>query len=218
LGNYGNSEYVFRSTNALSQFPDFNPIQGNLPAMPVYSAIIEMSNSNRVILGTELGIYTTEVLSANPSWTAENTGLGAIPVMMVRQQTTSRPWIEEYTGVNNFGAIYIASHGNGIFENRLFVGIDEPSNQDLPSSKTLNVYPNPVQTDVNLSITLAQSEQVRVDIYSLKGTLVKSVEMGVLARGEQKISVSADGMVNGTYILKVTSGAKSQVAKFVIAR
>lgn len=218
LGNYGNSEYVFRSTNALSQFPDFNPIQGNLPAMPVYSAIIEMSNSNRVILGTELGIYTTEVLSANPSWTAENTGLGAIPVMMVRQQTTSRPWIEEYTAVNNFGAIYIASHGNGIFENRLFVGIDEPSNQDLPSSKTLNVYPNPVQTDVNLSITLAQSEQVRVDIYSLKGTLVKSVEMGVLARGEQKISVSADGMVNGTYILKVTSGAKSQVAKFVVAR
>lgn len=218
LGNYGNSEYVFRSTNALSQIPDFNPIQGNLPAMPVYSAIIEMNSSNRVILGTELGVYTTEALSANPSWTAENTGLGAIPVMMVRQQTTSRPWIEEYTGVNNYGAIYIASHGNGLFENRFFVGIDEPGDGDVQASKTLQVYPNPVQTDVNLSITLSQSEQVRVDIYSLKGTLVKSVDMGILARGEQKVSVSADGLVNGTYLLKVTSGAKFQVAKFVVAR
>ena len=71
---------------------------------------------------------------------------------------------------------------------------------------------------MNLSITLSQSEQVRVDIYSLKGTLVKSVDMGILSRGEQKVSVTADGLVNGTYLLKVTSGAKFQVAKFVVAR
>ncbi|MBW6489608.1 MAG: T9SS type A sorting domain-containing protein [Lentimicrobium sp.] len=217
LGNYGNSEFVFRSTNALSSDPEFNPIQGNLPAMPVYSVIIEMNNTSRVILGTELGVYSTESLSASPTWSAENTGLGTIPVMMVRQQTISRPWIENYTGVNNFGAIYIATHGNGIFENRLFVGIDGPDFEDSPISKTLKVYPNPVQSEVNFSLSLSKNENIQIEIFNLRGTLVKSLETFVL-RGDQNISVSADGLSNGTYLLKVTSDTGVRVAKFVTAR
>lgn len=217
LGNYGNTEYVFRSTNALSQNPDFNPVQGNLPKMPVYSAIIEMNNSNRVILGTEMGVYSTESLSASPSWSAENTGLGTIPVMSVRQQTTSRPWIENFTGVNNFGAIYIATHGNGIFENRLFVGIDGPDINEPTISKTLKVYPNPVQSEVNFSLSFLKNEHIKIEIFNLNGTLVKSLETGVL-RGDRNISVSADGLSNGTYILKITSETGIHVGKFVVTR
>ena len=218
LGNYGNAAYIYRTTNALSQFPEFTPVQGNLPAMPVYSAIIEMNNSNRVILGTELGVFTTESLSSSPSWVAENTGLGSIPVMMVRQQTVSRPWIESYTGVNNYGAIYIASHGNGIFENRMFVGIDGP---DMPGAKVLNklsVFPNPVNTEINFTVSLTDFEQVRIEILNLKGSIVKVAEPGSFKSGEHTFTIPAQDIKNGTYLLKVTSGSKVEVAKFVVTR
>lgn len=217
LGNYGNSTYVYRSTNALDQFPVFESIQGNLPTMPVYSAIIEMSSSSRVILGTEMGIYSTNAVSSNTVWAPDNFGLDPLPVMMVRQQTISRPWIENITGVNNYGAIYIATHGNGIYENRQYVGIDDPQQQASTATKSLKVYPNPVNDKVNFTMLMSQNEKVKVDIYSLNGSLVKSIDMNLL-RGEQAVSVTAGDLTNGTYILQVTSGAKTQVAKFVVTR
>ncbi|MCD6659596.1 MAG: T9SS type A sorting domain-containing protein [Lentimicrobium sp.] len=218
LGNYGNTEYIYRTTNALSQFPTFTPIQGNLPAMPVYSAIIEMNNSNRVILGTELGVFTTENLGSSPSWVAENTGLGSIPVMMVRQQTVSRPWIENFTGVNNYGAIYIASHGNGIFENRMFVGFDGP---DAPGGKVtqkFNVFPNPVNNEINFVLNVPVNQQIRAEVLSLKGNTVKTIDLGNVAFGEQSFSIPAHDLISGTYLLKVTYGSKVEVAKFVVTR
>ena len=49
LGNYGNSDYVYLSTNAIDQYPTFTSIQGDpdnggLPQIPVYSSIIEMES------------------------------------------------------------------------------------------------------------------------------------------------------------------------------
>ncbi|MDY0101937.1 MAG: T9SS type A sorting domain-containing protein [Lentimicrobium sp.] len=217
LGNYGNDDYVYRSTNALSQYPDFELVQGNLPKMPVYSAIFEMNSSNRVILGTEMGVFGTEALSANPSWTDENDGLGHIPVMMIRQQTVSRPWIENFTGVANYGAIYIATHGNGIYENRKFVGIDEPGSGEATASKMLKVYPNPVRSAINFSLSMTENSKVRVDIYSLKGSLVKSADFN-LSRGEQTVTLSAEGLTTGTYVLQVTAGSRVQVAKFLVTK
>jgi len=37
LGNYGNTNFVFYSNNALSANPTFSPKQGNLPSVPAYS-------------------------------------------------------------------------------------------------------------------------------------------------------------------------------------
>lgn len=218
LGNYGNSEYVFRSTNALAQFPDFSPIQGNLPAMPVYSCLIEMNSSNRVILGTDLGVFGTESIGSSPSWTVENTGLGEIPVMMVRQQTVSRPWIDGITGVSNFGAIYLASHGNGIFENRMFVGIGEPGSSAQTGKTQLSVYPNPVKSAINFKVSLSGNSGLQVNVYSLQGMLVKSVNFGKPGAGEHQLSIPAADLVNGTYLLQVSEGPSVKTAKFVVTK
>ncbi|MCB9016293.1 MAG: T9SS type A sorting domain-containing protein [Lentimicrobiaceae bacterium] len=218
LGNYGNNEYIYRSTNALAETPDFNSIQGNLPAMPVYSVLIEMNNSNRVIIGTDNGVFTTESLGGSVNWTPENEGVGALPVMMIRQQTVSRPWIDGITGVNNYGAIYMATHGKGIYENRLFVGIDGPENPAVNKVNSLRVYPNPVSSVVNFNMDLAGLTPVTVKVYNLKGIEVKSVEFGTLSRGEHQLAVSAEGLSRGTYLLQVIAGNDVKTAKFVVVK
>lgn len=218
LGNYGNSEYIFRSTDALVETPVFNSIQGNLPVMPVYSAIIEMNNSGRVIIGTDFGIFTTESLGGSVTWTSENNGVGALPVMMIRQQTVSRPWIENITGVNNFGAIYIATHGKGIYENRLFVGIDGPEFPSHVTNRSLIVYPNPVNSVINFRLDLASIVTVSAKIFNLKGNEVKVAEYGTLSKGDHQLSVSAEGLVNGTYLLQVVAGKEVHTAKFIVVK
>ena len=218
LGNYGNSEYIFHSTDALVQTPAFSSIQGNLPAMPVYGSLIEMTNNDRVIIGTDLGVYTTESLGSNTNWTPENSGMGALPVMMVRQQTVSRPWIEDIPGVSNLGAIYIATHGKGIYENRLYVGIDGPDQPANRVNNQLSVYPNPVEDEINVNLDLTSNNSITAKVISLNGEVVKNVDFGNLNKGEHQLSIVADGLSQGTYLLQITVGKEIKTAKFVVVK
>ena len=218
LGNYGNNEFVFRSTDALVQTPAFTSAQGNLPAMPVYASLIEMTNSNRVIIGTDLGIFTTESIGANTNWTSENSGMGALPVMMIRQQIAKRPWIDNITGVSNLGAIYIATQGKGIYENRLYVGIDGPETPVSNSGNSLSIFPNPVSSEINVKFELATNGSVSVRIYSLKGDVSKFSDYGSMVKGEHQITIPAGDLSHGTYLLQLTAGNEVKTAKFVVVK
>lgn len=219
LGNYGNTDYVYRTTNALDQTPVFASIQGNLPAMPVYSSLIEMTDSERLIIGTEFGIYTTQTSSTNPDWTAENEGMGSLPVMMIRQQTVNRPAIEGIPGVGNYGAIYLASYGNGLFENRKFVGLNElPGSTPASKSASIMVYPNPVKDELSFSFELNANEKVSVDVYNYTGQLVKHFEMGSPGKGKHLFTGQVGDLPAGSYLLRVITGNTAKTGKIVISR
>ena len=92
-----------------------------------------MQHKNHVIIGTDNGIYSTnDVLSG--IWASDNAGMGSVPVFMLKQQTTYQPpvYIDNngqvftYPGIQNWGAIYAASYGKGLFVDTTFitVGID----------------------------------------------------------------------------------------------
>jgi hypothetical protein len=219
LGNYGNNEYVFRTTNSLDQTPVFTSMQGNLPAMPVYSSLVELNNSSRLIIGTDFGIYTTETLSNNPNWTAENEGMGSLPVMMIRQQTVNRPAIDGIPGVGNFGAIYIASYGNGLFENRKFVGINEqPWNGPVGNKSSIEIFPNPVNTEMSFALELNAEDQVSVDIFNFTGQLIKHYELGMPGKGRHVFTKQMNELPNGTYLLRVVAGKAVKTGKFIVSR
>lgn len=218
LGNYGNDTYVYHSVNALARTPAFTSVQGNLPAMPVYASLIEMTNTNRVILGTDLGIFTTESLGSNTNWTAENNGMGALPVMMIRQQTKARPFIEDIGGVSNLGAIYIATHGKGIYENRLYVGINDPDKPFADSKNQITVFPNPVRNEVNFSLSPETPVKVSAVIYDLAGRKIKEMSFGRIDAGEQQLSIPFAGMNKGSYVLQLMVGSEVKTAKFIVAQ
>ena len=124
-GNYGNDDYVFYSTNAMSDEPTFVSKQANLPKMPVYSSLIERETGD-VIIGTERGIYRTDNIN-NPDWVADGFMMGEVPVMELKQQllyhedeqtvnvTEEGIFVKDYPGVHNTGVIYAATYGRGVF-------------------------------------------------------------------------------------------------------
>ena len=225
-GNYGNNDYVFYSTNAMSDEPTFVSKQGNLPKMPVYSSVIDM-NTGDVIIGTERGIYRSKNLS---TWTFDSEVLGEIPVMELKQQ---RAFVEDaitinhtdegdfetfYPGVYNTGVIYAATYGRGIFrcENykREFTGIHE--NPTVESNVNVNIYPNPVSSQATLSFDLKESCNVSYQVFDMTGRMVMNQEMGRLAAGEHQININAENLSNGSYILRLNQGAKNETVKFMV--
>lgn len=217
LGNYGNNEFVFMSANALDLDPAFNSIQGNLPKMPVYSSLFEMTTSN-LIIGTDFGIYTATSLNNNTNWTAENQGMGALPIMAIRQQTVSRPVTAELGPINNTGAIYIASHGNGIFENRMYVGFGELPQISKRNAEMVSIYPNPVKNTINFILNTETAANALVKVYDLRGNVVMVNDLGTMMSGANKVSMPADQLKSGSYLLQVIMNNHVLKAKFIVVK
>ena len=216
LGNYGNSDFVYNSTNALDEFPSFVSVQGNLARIPVYTSLIEMTNSNRVMIGTDYGVFTSENIGGANEWVKENTGMGEVPVLKIRQQILDRPWSEGIETTKNLGVVYIATNGRGLFESRNFVGIsDQPI---VTSEKSFRIYPNPADGAVKISFKFPSTSPAFIHIYDLAGHLVKSVNMGVVKSGDQLFELNTSILDRGSYIVQLIAEKTNLSAKLVVIR
>lgn len=232
MGNYGNQAYVYRSVNALASpwsGVTFADVTGDLPKSPVYSSVIEMNDSNKAIIGTEYGVYTTSGLGdASVSWTPENQGVGVIPVFQLKQQTiykdefvipnedpTQPPLV--YPRVDNWGTIYMATYGRGTFrDDRFFVGVEELF---APAKKTVSkvtIYPNPVHGESTVNFTLTQKSEVSVFIYNMSGTLVRNYNAGSRLSGENTFTLDCSGLPIGAYLVKIAAGNEILSAKMIV--
>ena len=229
LGNYGNENYVFYSTNATAAEPTFTAKQGALPAMPVYASLIEMETGH-VILGTERGIYRCKrISSSNPTWTADSKILGEVPVMDLKQQllfhedeqtvnvTEEGTFVTVYPGVHNTGVIYAATYGRGVFrcENYKKDFDNVPENQEV-TTISVNMYPNPVASQATLSFNVEESANVSYQVFDMTGRMVMNQNLGRLISGEHQVSVNAENLSTGSYILRLNQGANNATVKFLV--
>ncbi len=107
---------------------------------------------------------------------------------------------------------------------------DSVANNDIviispKDSKALlkNAYPNPFNPSTTLSFELSSPESVKIDIYNVKGQLVKSLVKGAYTAG--KHSIVWDGKDNkrksacsGIYFYKIQAGKQSQTKKMMLMK
>jgi hypothetical protein len=235
LGNYGNTDYVYYTTNALSDAPVFNTVQGNLPAMPVYSSILEMNaESDIAIIGTEEGIWRSDNVSSG-DWYEAGNGMGNVPVMALKQQTKFKesftlttydpvsgdPSYEIYTRINNYGMIYAATFGRGIFRDESFetVDINEFFGTKPTSNLNLSLFPNPTKSDeISINFMLDEPSDIKVNIFDLTGKLTYSKNIASVTKGIQAINLKVNSLSEGTYLLQVVAQDKMSTEKLVIVK
>jgi len=212
LGNYGNSDYVYWTSNAVDSIPDFVSVQGNLPQMPVYSSLVEFNSAN-LIIGSECGIWVTDNPQGNTTeWSMENDGMDAVPVFMLRQQQISQ-W-----PINNFGIIYAATHGTGLYQSDRYVGIaDEPQPSSVVN-KNLKIYPNPVTENATIEFEMDKVADVIINIYDINSRLVKQLDLNQSLNGSNQIIIDCHDLMHGTYVLQLLTGAETYVTKFIVLK
>lgn len=69
----------------------------------------------------------------------------------------------------------------------------------------LSAYPNPVRTELTISIGSAQNDRTLLEIIDMSGRRIKVLPVA-LAAGEQTIKTSVANLAKGTYILKLRLG------------
>ena len=229
LGNYGNDDYVYYTTNALADEPVFVSKQANLPKMPVYSSLIEMTTGH-VLLGTERGVYRAFDVN-NANWFADAKMMGEIPVMEMKQQIVSQEdryvvlaspedtIVELYPGVKNTGIVYAATYGRGVFrcENyKLNSGTDVPEFPGVVAEATVSVYPNPAYTQAVARFEAEGNANVSYQVFDLMGRMVMSQNLGRLSEGSHEIEINMVDLSTGSYILRISEGTRSATTKFLV--
>ena len=112
LSNYGVVS-VYESTDGGTSFTN---VEGNLPDIPVRwgmflptGVTLSPNAISGVVLGTELGVFSTTALSGGATaWTANNYGLANVRVDMLTYRSSTR-------------TLLAATHGRGIYTATLFL-------------------------------------------------------------------------------------------------
>lgn len=223
LGNYGNDNYIFATTQGLNDVPTFNSIQGNLPKMPVYASTFEVNNDGLVFIGTENGLFYTNDFTA-ATWVYEDAGFGNVPVFALKQQNINWPSIGysigntyiSFPGAENYGAIYVGTFGAGAYVSKDFVGFEEFEDANHSISE-LSVYPNPANNKVHLAFESQKQSTVLVGIYDLSGKLVIQKEFES-QNGRSIIDLNVNNIENGSYIIMIHDGDKQLQSKLIISK
>ncbi|NSW44505.1 MAG: T9SS type A sorting domain-containing protein [Bacteroidales bacterium] len=230
LSDYNTNPHIYYSTVAATTTDDttshnFVEKQGNLEAMPVYTAIILWNNSQQVILGTEKGIYVTEDITAtSPSWVEQNNGMAKVPVAQLRQQLHRNGWLPVngllgngiQTGIENHGVIYAATKGRGIFRCETFRGpVSVPENTYIENNSILNIYPNPAVEYVTVSFNQSQKSNVEINIMTLNGQNVYTKQVKNANKGEQNIELPIASLASGVYMVTVKNADGKYIGKLI---
>jgi len=192
ISNY-NTDSVFYTTDGGTTW---NSKEGNLPDMPIRSALMNPENKNEVILGTELGVWgTTNFLSATPTWSQYTNGLGNVRITNLDYRPSTR-------------TVLASTYGRGIFTtmNDTNLATTETSVEEI-----YRVYPNPTRGDFYLNMN-AKHKNVTVNVFDISGKLVFT-KNGVNA--EEKISPS---LPKGHYIVKVEKEGEHIFSSKLIVR
>ena len=104
-------------------------VEGNLPDMPVRWALFSPINSTQALLATELGVWSTDLLSAGATvWGPSNNGFANVRVDMLQFR-------------NSDSLIMAATHGRGNFTTDAFMS----SSPDFTSDKKITYLYKPVK-------------------------------------------------------------------------
>ena len=219
LGNYGSNNHVYYSTNAATcptstGLNNFKLVQGNLPAMPVYSSLILWNDSKTVIVGTEYGVFSTSDITDTTlvTWT-EETSFPNVATFMLTQQTFENTWEH---GVYNHGYIYAATHGRGIWRSESNKGpVAVPIISKRDENIKIHVFPNPTSDNANIDIALSNSSNGTLTVYDINGKLVKKLDLE-LNSGSNKISFNVADLQKGTYFVSLKTEMKQYSTKMIV--
>jgi Calx-beta domain len=90
--------HVWKSTNAGASWSPLDGSGSTIPDIPVHSIVVDPTNSSRLYVGTDMGVFVTTDGGAN--WAKENTGFGNV--------------VTEHLVINGAN-LYAFTHGRGVW-------------------------------------------------------------------------------------------------------
>ncbi len=213
-GQTGINNHVVLLTGISSGFATSRNISGDLPDMPFYDAQFDVTNPNRVVAGSEFGVFSTDDIDVvSPEWGRED-NFPWCQVFDIEQQRLGS------TEASNHEVMYFGTHGRGIYKSESLVGVDdELIDHNKVNAKLLKVFPNPVSDRASIEIAVDQRiGDVTMIVYDVRGNVVYGQENIKLEAGANEVDFSASSLQTGSYFFTIGKGDFKKAGKFVVLK
>ena len=175
--------------------------EGDLPDMPVKCILQNPLLANEVIIGTELGVWTTTNFgNASPNWVSATNGMRDVKVLDLDLRTADNTILATTFGRGTFTGVFTSAS----------LSVDD---QFFEKTGT-KVYPTVSNGDFFISSNTDLGETY-IEVYTFTGKKVYSKKIPIY-KG-YTIEVSISGVASGVYILKLTSDT-SQGSKRIVVK
>jgi hypothetical protein len=141
-----------------------------------------------------------------------------VPTLQIHQSR----W-NTWNGCQNTGVFYVATHGRGVWKSEAsFIAPTGILNHTLGHSGSSNpgilVFPSPMNETGHVTFILDEPGLVKLHIFSLKGQLMKEINIKHGASGENTIEFDSSDLASGTYMISFESGTQKGVSRFVVIK
>lgn len=195
--------HLYRTENAGETWQD---ISSNLPEAPVNDIIVDPQDNSVLYAGTDVGVFVS--LSTGDSWYYLGSGLPNVPVTDLVIHENDRKLVAATFGRSMYW-----------YDLNQVPTAMEAADQTVPEDFTLHQnYPNPFNSSTTIEIDLKDREQVNLEIFSMDGRKVKTLQNGILAAGKHRfiwngLNDNGTRVAGGTYIYRLFSGQSLQAGK-----
>ncbi|HUL42731.1 MAG TPA: FlgD immunoglobulin-like domain containing protein [Bacteroidota bacterium] len=147
--------HIFRTTNRGTSWTD---ISGNLPDVPSNALLLDSTNTNHIMTGTDIGIF--ETTDGGSTWISQNSGMANVSVADIDLRPD--------------GYVFAATHGRGMFKSSVPFGVSS-------AALSIIIHQNSVLSQfVDLFVTsaesLSSSPSISVAVGSKPSQLVSMVQ------------------------------------------
>jgi len=183
---------VWTSANGGSTWSNYS---GTLPNIPVNCIVYENGSNGGLYIGTDLGVYYRDALMSD--WISFNTGL---PNVVVNEL--------EISYSNN--KLWAATFGRGLWRSDLY-GVFT-GNENIVSSNTINIFPNPSQG----FFTIQSETSIGRGEIKVFNTLGEIIYQNNLSSNTTELDLS--NQPNGVYFVKINSNENSITKRIIISK
>jgi photosystem II stability/assembly factor-like uncharacterized protein len=194
--------HVLKSVN-LGQ--DWENISSNLPELPVNCMVLDPLIVDRIIIGTDSGIFITE--NGGEQWFSLSDGIPNVPIY-------------DITIDNDTRTLAIGTHGCSAYKTNLdeITKITKDDIMPTPIAQLSENYPNPFNPETTISYSLTEQCKVELAIYNTKGQKVKTLVNAYKNEGSHYLSWNGKNSNNisvssGSYLYKLKVNGKTVAVK-----
>jgi uncharacterized repeat protein (TIGR03803 family) len=115
-------------------------------------------------------------------------------------------------GSGTFTVLYDGSFATGASPNADLIEFNVPlSVNDIVSESAINLYPNPVSSELKIDLSVFNGQQLFISIISLEGKLVSASKI----TGSPDSSLPVNGLVKGSYTIRIETESQIIYKKFM---
>jgi photosystem II stability/assembly factor-like uncharacterized protein len=185
---------IFRSTDGAQQWVQIFPPQDFQQTFMIYFSMT-VDHLGSIVVCTDSGVYRSAAGNTHfTQWYNASAGL------------TARDFPSRFINVTKVAenpvtnVFFAASRGLGVFKSIPGLGVFADNQSPSPSIR-LNAHPNPFSATTDVSFTVQNRSNVRMDIYDVLGRQVKTVVDGMLDQGEHSIIFDGSSLPTGNYLV-----------------